>query len=198
MSDLRIHSRDELIPTESAVLASLAAALEEHDLAMRFCPMNGPRPPRASEACKECGSKAAGPCWKAVRADAALAMAVRRHVAQATTPAQPERGGDEAEGGVKPKAPDAAEVVVPREPTEAMISAVPVTARTRGNWRDDARDAYRAMISTAEQEGEGVMGRLLCLLGFHDFRRSRFVALNSRVADFRCTRCWKWRSGDPS
>jgi len=38
--------------------------------------------------------------------------------------------------------------------------------------------------------------RLCCLLGFHDWRRSRFVALNSRVADFNCTRCGKWRDGE--
>jgi hypothetical protein len=73
------------VPGESAVLASLTAALAEHDLAMKFCPMNGPRPPRASEACKECGSKASGPCWKSVRADATLVGAVRRHVLAATT-----------------------------------------------------------------------------------------------------------------
>jgi hypothetical protein len=38
--------------------------------------------------------------------------------------------------------------------------------------------------------------RLKCLLGFHDWRRSMFVVLGSRVADFHCTRCRKWRDGE--
>jgi hypothetical protein len=38
--------------------------------------------------------------------------------------------------------------------------------------------------------------RLWCLLGFHDWRRSRFVVLGQRVADFNCTRCNKWKDGE--
>jgi len=33
--------------------------------------------------------------------------------------------------------------------------------------------------------------RILCTLGFHKFQRSKFVALNSRVAPLVCIRCYK-------
>lgn len=42
----------------------------------------------------------------------------------------------------------------------------------------------------------GFVRTLSCLVGFHDWRRSRFVALNERVAGFMCTRCNKWRDGE--
>lgn len=38
--------------------------------------------------------------------------------------------------------------------------------------------------------------RVKCLLGLHDYRRSRFIALNERVAGFICGRCHKWREGE--
>lgn len=33
--------------------------------------------------------------------------------------------------------------------------------------------------------------RIMCALGFHTFQRSKFVALNSRIAPLVCTRCYK-------
>jgi hypothetical protein len=33
--------------------------------------------------------------------------------------------------------------------------------------------------------------RLRCLVGLHDWRRSQFVALNQRAANFVCRRCDK-------
>lgn len=41
-----------------------------------------------------------------------------------------------------------------------------------------------------------MINRLKCLLGLHDWRRSRFVALNEPAAGFMCTRCNKWRFGE--
>lgn len=38
--------------------------------------------------------------------------------------------------------------------------------------------------------------RIQCLLGFHDWKRSRFVALNARVANLVCQRCHKQKEGD--
>lgn len=35
------------------------------------------------------------------------------------------------------------------------------------------------------------MRRILCMLGFHRWRRSKFVALNCRVAPLVCQRCGK-------
>ena len=40
------------------------------------------------------------------------------------------------------------------------------------------------------------MRRLRCFLGFHEWRRSRFVVLGQRVADFNCVHCMKWRDGE--
>lgn len=40
------------------------------------------------------------------------------------------------------------------------------------------------------------INRVKCLLGLHDWRRSRFIALNERVAGFICSRCYKWREGE--
>lgn len=37
--------------------------------------------------------------------------------------------------------------------------------------------------------------RLLCFIGRHDWRRSRFVALNARVANLVCDRCHKQKEG---
>lgn len=34
-------------------------------------------------------------------------------------------------------------------------------------------------------------GRSSCLIGSHDWHRSRFVALNARVANLVCDRCHK-------
>lgn len=41
-----------------------------------------------------------------------------------------------------------------------------------------------------------MLERLLCALGFHKFKRSKFVALNSRTANLVCTRCYKQREAD--
>lgn len=77
-----------------------------------------------------------------------------------TTPATPESGGDEPLAANGLKALDAAEVVVPREPTEAMIAAVIEGQCITGgstfdeqDRRDIACDVYHAMIQAAEQEG---------------------------------------------
>lgn len=39
-------------------------------------------------------------------------------------------------------------------------------------------------------------GRILCILGRHLYRRSKFVALNCRVANLVCQRCGKQVEGD--
>lgn len=36
-----------------------------------------------------------------------------------------------------------------------------------------------------------LINRMRCLLGFHDWHRSKFVALNCRVAPLVCQRCFK-------
>lgn len=35
-----------------------------------------------------------------------------------------------------------------------------------------------------------------CFLGFHKWKRSRFVALNERTAGFICDRCHRWKDGE--
>lgn len=42
----------------------------------------------------------------------------------------------------------------------------------------------------------GVLGKLKCLIGLHDWRRSRFVALNERTANLVCQRCWKQKEDE--
>lgn len=41
-----------------------------------------------------------------------------------------------------------------------------------------------------------MMGRILCMIGFHHWRRSKFVALNCRVANLVCQRCGKQREAE--
>lgn len=38
-------------------------------------------------------------------------------------------------------------------------------------------------------------GKLLCLIGWHQWQRSRFVALSARVANLECDRCHKQKEG---